>query len=325
MAACGGDGGGTAAQETEPGKANPGKDAVVQVDDRPEVTTPLADAEQASIQLPGGPDWLAFHDGFVWVKRDDGIVTRIDPATNRPKGDVRADTKSEQLCQGIGSGGGAVWSCSGSDVVQIDPKQLKVTASIPVGKIFDQGRLVFAAGKIWVLSGEGDRLVGIDARTADVGSTAELPAPCSELGPGAEMLWVLCPRAGVVLAVDPTSASVETQIELPEPSVAFGTERDLWVGSAGSLVRVDLDKLTPVARFANLDPGAEGSVAVDGENVWVRTQAGFLYRIDATSNVVAERIEPANALSGGDVVVEAGSVWTTAFDDKLLLRLRREA
>ena len=96
----------------------------------------------------------------------------------------------------------------------------------------------------------------------------------------------------------------------------------LWVGSAGSLVRVDLETLEPVARFANLDPGALGDITVDGDNVWVRTETGLLHRIHAPSNTVAERIEPANALSVGALLAEAGSLWTTASEDDVLLRLR---
>jgi DNA-binding beta-propeller fold protein YncE len=318
VAACGGDGDGTAVGETRSGA----EVAVVQVADRPKVTTSLADVQAASIRLIGGPDWLTSHGGFIWVKRDDGIVTRIDPTTNRPSGEVRADTKSDQLCQGIGSGGGAVWSCSGSDVVRIDPKRLEVTASVPVGKTFDSGRLVFAGGKIWVLSGEGDRLVGIDTATVSVGSTVELPVPCNELGFGGDMVWAFCRASGTVLAVDPTSASVEARLELDEPSMGFATERDLWVGSAGSLLRIDLETLQPVARFVNLDPGLEGTVTVDGENVWVRTRAGFLHRIHAPSNTVAEQIAPADALSGGDVLPRGEWLWVTASDDALLLRLR---
>jgi streptogramin lyase len=309
-AACGGDGGG-----------------LVEVEGIPEVTTPLADAEEASIELAGGPDWSTSHGGYVWIKRDNGMVTRIDPRTNKPTGDVIADTKSEEqfgqtLCQGIGSGGGAIWSCSGSDVVRIDPEQLKVTKSLPVAKVFDSGRLVFAADKIWVLTGEGDRLVGIDPSTSSVGTTVELPIPCNELGPGPEMVWAICPRDGKVLGIDPAGASVDVELELENPTVAFATERDLWVGSAGDLVRFDLEKLEPVAQFASLDPTSEGDLRVDGANVWVRSPAGFLYRIDAATNAVAERIEPPSPLSGGAVLVEAGSVWATAYNDNLLVRLR---
>jgi streptogramin lyase len=298
---------------------------VVDVATPAERTTPLNEARQASIELRGGPDWMTRHGGYVWVKRDDGMVNRIDPRTNTSNGEVRADTKSDQYCQGIGAGGGAIWSCSGSDVVRIDPKQLRVTHSIPVKKVFAQGRLVFAAGKIWAVSGEGDRLVGIDAATARQDTIVELPALCSELGPGVDLVWAICPDAGVVLGVDPVDASIAAELEVERPSVAFGTEEDLWVGSAGTLLRIDLDELEPVARFADLDPGPEGDIHVDGEDVWIRTPAGFLHRVDAATNTVAEQFKPTGALSGGSVVVEAGSLWTTAFDDALLLRLERRA
>ena len=323
LVACGGDSseGSTPAVETGSGETNAAADAVLEVEGDAEEAMALADVQEASTQL-ASPDWLTFDGSYLWVKQDDGMVVRIDPRTNRPKGKVRADTKSEHLCQGIGSGGGAVWSCSGSDIVRIDPRRLTVTDSIPVGKVFDQGRLVFVDGRIWVLTGDGDSLVGIDTATASPGSPIALPDACSELSAGPETIWVLCPVAGKVLAVDPASASVAAELEIDSPTFAAATESDLWVGSAGDLVRVDLETLEPVARFLGLDPGPDGDVAVDGEDVWVRTPAGFLHRIDAASNTVAEQIEPDEALSGGAVLVAEGSLWTTAFDDGLLLRLR---
>jgi streptogramin lyase len=326
LVACGGDGkeSSTPTAETGSGETNAAADAVLEVEGAAEATMSLADVQEASTRLVS-PDWLTFHEGFLWVKQDDGTVVRIDPRTSRPNGKVRADTKSEHLCQGIGAGGGAVWSCSGSDIVRIDPKRLTVTESIPVGKVFDQGKLVFVDGRIWVLTGEGDQLVGIDTASASPGSPIQLPDACSELGAGPDTIWVLCPIAGKVLAVDPASASVEAELEIDSPTFAVATESDLWVGSAGNLVRVDLETLQPVARFLGLDPGPDGDVAVDGEDVWVRTPAGFLHRIDAASNTVAEQIEPDEALSGGAVLFAEGSLWTTAFDDSLLFRLRPSA
>jgi streptogramin lyase len=325
LVACGGDGkeGSTPTVQTGSGEANAAA-AVLEVDGGAEETMALADVQEASMRLVS-PDWLTFHGGHLWVKQDDGMVVRIDARTNKPNGKVRADTKSEHLCQGIGSGGGAVWSCSGSDIVRIDPKRLAVTDSIPVGKVFDQGKLVFVGGRIWVLTGEGDSLVGIDTATVSPGSPIQLPDACSELAAGPDTLWVICPIAGKVLAVDPASASVEAELEIDSPSFAAATESDLWVGSKGDLVRVDIETLEPVARFRGLGPGPDGDVAVDGESVWVRSPAGFLHRIDATSNTVAEQVEPDEALSGGAVLFAEGSLWTTAFDDSLLLRLRPNA
>jgi streptogramin lyase len=299
---------------------------VVEVDQEPQITTPLAAVQEASITLPGEPDWLTSHGGFVWVKRADGFVTRIDPRTSRSSGEVHADTKSEQtrrpFCEGIGSGGGAVWSCSGSDVVRIDPKRLKVVASIPVRKVFAQGRLVFAGGRIWVISGEGDRLVGIDVSTNRIGPPIELPVACDDLGPGVDTVWVICPSAGTVLALDPASGSIDGRFELANPAGAFGTESDLWVGYEEGLARIDVKTLRQVARFAGLPPVTDLTVAE--EDVWVRTETGFLHRIDATSNTVAEQVHPKDAFSsGGSVLVAAGSVWVSAYDDDILLRLRR--
>lgn len=319
VAACGGNGDGARARTSQE------RTPVVEVNGTAEITTPLAAIQEASIALKGAPDWMTFYRGFIWVKRADGIVTRIDPRTNRPSGEVRADTKRDPFCEGLGSGGGAVWSCSGSDVVRIDPARLEVVASIPVRKVFNQGRLVFAGGRLWVISGEGDRLVGVDVSTNRVGPTIKLPVACSDLGPGPDTVWVLCPNTGAVLAVDPVSASVAGRLDLPNPSAAFETEDGLWVVYEEGLARIDVKSLKQVARFADLSSGAGGGdVVVAGQDVWVRTEFGFLHRIDATSNTVAVQAQPEDGLGGGSVLVAAGSVWTTAFDHNLLFRLRPE-
>jgi streptogramin lyase len=319
LAGCGGDDAGdgdrTSARER-------GAPEVATVPDRPRRTTPLGDVREASLSLPGGPDWLAALDGYVWVKRDDGVVTRVDPRATEPAGEVRADTKSDQFCQGIGAGGGAIWSCSGSDVVRIDPKRVRVVASVPVGKVFDQGRLVFADGHIWVIAGEGDRLVGIDVATSKPGPEVALPVICSELAPGPHTVWALCPGSDKVVAVDVAARSVVGELDLESPSAAYGTETDLWVGYRDGLARVDAETLEQVAIFANLDPGADGDVTVDAGNVWVRSADGFLHRIDERSNAVVEQIEPERRLSSGSLLAAEGSLWTTAYDDNVLLRLR---
>jgi outer membrane protein assembly factor BamB len=300
-----------------------GEPEIVEVSGPAQETTPLAQVQESEIALTGGPDWTTAYEGFVWVKRDDGFVTRIDPATNEPSGEVRADTKSDQYCQGIGSGEGAVWSCSGGDVVRIDPKTLEVVASIPVGKVFTQGRLVVANGHLWVLTGEGDRLTGIDTGTNRAGPEIELPFACSELGPGVDTVWVLCPTANRVVAVDVAEMEVRGDVEVEAPAAGFGTATDAWILSQRALIRIDAESLDPVARFTALaDPRLEGDVAVDGEDVWVRTDESFLHRVDASSNVVAEQIELEEPLSSGAVILHEGSIWTTAFNDELVLRLR---
>lgn len=63
------------------------------------------------------PSWLAVDDEAVYVRRDDGVVSNIDPDTN----DVTTLAEIPgDLCQGIGVGFGAVWTCSDTDVVATD-------------------------------------------------------------------------------------------------------------------------------------------------------------------------------------------------------------
>ena len=300
-----------------------GSSGPTEVAPEPEATTTLAESQQATIGLTGDPDWLTALDSFVFVKRANGLVTKIDTTTNEPVGEVQADTKSEssQFCEGIGTGGGSVWSCSKNDVVRIDPATLEVKESIPVGKIPDSGRLPFVGGNIWVLSGNGDQLVGIDAATGKPGPPLALPAPCTELGAGVDRVWAICPNANLVLGIDPEARTVEDEIVVASPTFAFGTGLDVWIGYADGLGRFDAESLDQTAIFSGLNPTDEGAVTVAGDHAWVRQQAGFLYRIDASTNTVVEQVVPDEPLSGGDVLVLEGAVWVSAYDDNLVLRL----
>jgi hypothetical protein len=73
-----------------------------------EVTaTPIEPRVQARLELIGGPDHLAAAAGSVWVRKDDGMVVRIDPDDTT---EVATITTSERLCQGLGADDAAVWS-----------------------------------------------------------------------------------------------------------------------------------------------------------------------------------------------------------------------
>ena len=296
----------------------------------PQHITPLRAVQQASIPVPN-LSWLTFYQGFVWVKRDDGFVTRIDPRSNKPSGQVGAYTDQQHYCQGIGAGGGAIWSCSGSSITRIDPGRMKIVATIAVGKAYDQGRLVFADGHLWVITGTtGDQLTGIDAATNRPGPVITLPAGCDDLAnlaPGTSAVWVLCPSftpgASRIVKVNVARRTIQGTLALTAFN-GFATPTDLWAGSDRGLVRVDAQTLQPVALFTRVNTGLDGDVAVDGDRVWVRSQGGFLYRLDARTDRVTEQIKPDGQPGGGSVLLAAGSLWTTADDISYLLRLRAD-
>ena len=176
----------------------------------------------------------------------------------------------------------------------------------------------------------GNQLTGIDAATNRPGPVITLPANCSDLAnlaPGTSAVWVLCPSftpgASRVIKVDVARRRIQGTLTLTALN-GFATSTDLWTGSDRGLVRVDATTLQPVALFQGVNTGLDGDVAVDGDRVWVRSQDGFLYRLDARTDTVTEQIKPDDAPGGGSLLLATGSVWTTADDISYLLRLRSE-
>jgi outer membrane protein assembly factor BamB len=309
VAAAGCGGGATSRKDTRAATPTP---PAVTVGNRAQRTVPLRRLLQAEIPTPNG-SWLTYYDGSIWVKRDDGYVNRVDPHTNKRTGQVGSYT-GYNYCQGIGAGGGAIWSCEQGAITRIDPHTVKIVARIPIAKAFDQGRYAFVRGRIWLITGTyGNQLTGIDPATNTPGPPIRLPYGCSDLAPGAEAVWVLCPLNGHIVKVDVARRRVDATAALPSTYNGFATATDLWAGSNSDLVRVDATTLKPKAIFKLAGPGQFGDVTVDGSNVWVSTSEGHLYKIDATTNTIIEHVTPPPQQGGGgSLIAAAGSLWNTA-------------
>jgi hypothetical protein len=102
---------------------------------KPAKAIPLAKVTEAKINTGGAPDWLTSDGTALWTKRDTGEVVRIDPATNTVTATTEIYTNpTEDDCQGIGFGDGAIWTCRRGDIVRVDPVTAAVVTSIPVDR-----------------------------------------------------------------------------------------------------------------------------------------------------------------------------------------------
>lgn len=274
------------------------------------------------------PDQLVFVQGFIWVKTDDGHVVQVDPATNSVVGEIKVDTTSASFdyCQGLGSDGENVWACSASgdenvrtiDVVRIDPVEKRVTATVKVGKIFDQFKMPFLHNKIWVLSGNGEQLVGIDINTNEPTSPIDLGVRCFQVEAAGESLLATCRLANLVLRIDPEKMAVTERLAFPGPISIAATENDIWLNLGNAIVRLDPQTLAPIIAFTGL---FNADMYATNDAVWVRLDAGFLYRIDPSSNQLVEQIKTEQYFSIGSIITTSDSIWTTASDDDLLIRI----
>jgi hypothetical protein len=291
----------------------------------------LADRLLASLEIRYA-DELAWAQGYIWVKTDDGRVVKVDPATNTLVADIKVDTTldANHYCQGLGTDGESLWACSASgdedartiDVVRLDPATLGVIATVPVNKVFDQMAMPIVRNRVWVLTEGGTQLVGIDQSTNEPQAGVALEARCFQIAPVGSNLLATCPLDNVMLLINPDTSEVVERMEIQNPRRAVSNDQGVWLARASDVMRLDPQTLIPVVTFAGLpEVGATGDLIVTDNAVWVRVASGFLYRIDPAINTIVEQIALDEALSGGSLLAAEDSLWTTAYDDHLLLRL----
>jgi glutamine cyclotransferase len=274
------------------------------------------------------PDELIFLHDFIWVKTDDGHLIQVDQTSNSVAGDIKVDTTTDpyHYCQGLSTDGESIWVCSASgdennrtiDVVRIDPNTKRVVDTIKVGKIFEQFKMPFLMDKIWVLTGNGDKLVGIDITNNQPSSAIDLGVRCFQLEAVDKELLATCSLDNLVLRIDPQKMEVTDRLTFSSPLNIAATENGIWLKQGNSVTRLDTQSLNPVAVFTNL---FDADIFATNEAVWVRLKNGFLYQIDPINNQLVEQIKTDQSLSIGSILVTSDSIWTTASDDDILFRL----
>jgi outer membrane protein assembly factor BamB len=219
-----------------------------------------------------------------------------------------------------------VWTCSThlktTTMVRLDPTTGAVVESFDIDKFYDQLRLPYVDGRIWVSADGGKTLAGLRAG-GDV-RRLMLDKACGQVAGTERSLVVSCFIDGVVQRVDAESGKVLARADVPQPGVVAATADDVWVGSSDGLLRLDARTLRRKAVFRELSPLLFGDVRATADDVWVRLKGErFLYRIDPSTNQVAEYVKGDPNLSSGSVLVTDDAIWTTAYDNQQLFRLSR--
>jgi YVTN family beta-propeller protein len=280
---------------------------------------------------PGGYgiSGAAFGEGSVWVTSPTG-VDRIDPSTNAAVATIKVGTNPERFAFGAGS----VWVSVTGDgqVVRIDPGSNRVTARIPVGG--QPAGITFADGSIWVAVRQDATLVRIDPTTDRVVATVPLPmAPFNvDATPGA--IWLTADRGSgeslhsALLRVDP--AHTADGATVVAASVASGgaaelvaTTESVWFVVPSGVFRLDVATERITARIA-VHQGTSG-LAAGGGSIWAFSSAGFVGRIDPTTNTVADEVAVAVASDGAVWEVSgtygAGAAWFRDVDAGRVIRV----
>jgi len=277
------------------------------------------------------PEEIVFAKDFIWVHLVNGYLVQVDPISNTMISAVKTDTTNDpnHYCQGLGTDGENIWVCSASgdedhrtiDVVRVDPSSQSVVATVEVGKIFDQLYMPFAQNQIWVLTGDGSKLVGIDVSNNQPSPAIDLGTRCFHLAALGNILYASCGLDNLVIKIDPEKKEILARQTLQDyPKFVFAAKDGLWVSQDQSVTRLDTESLNPIVTIAGITPS---DINATETAVWVWEYGkGVLYNIDPTTNEVTELIKPDKPfISGGGVLPTSDSIWLTVDENDLLLRL----
>jgi virginiamycin B lyase len=200
-----------------------------------------------------------------------------------------------------------------------------VVATIAVGGAASQ--VTVAAGAVWVGGWDTGMLVRVDPATNRIAARIRVGRPQESpiaVAATAEAVWVVDFGDAQVLRVDPATNRVVARIPVRGGAGGIATGAGaVWVTSGeggdqhhGWFQRIDPSRNRVVATTA-VPSGMLWDIDVDGPSVWVGSELGGLFRIDAHTSRVTTIRKPGGAPEGGaggvgHLAAGAGAVWVAS-------------
>ena len=208
----------------------------------------------------------------------------------------------------------SLWVHEPTSMVRVDLATSAVTGTVPLPWM-DYGYDATGAGSVWQTDYENDVLVRIDPVADKVITSIPVGSAPAGVAVTEDSVWVADEHDGAVQRVDPATDRVIATIPVGPtgsagPQIMTAGPGGVWVDIQNnqSVVRVDAATNTVGLRVP-----LEGSVASDGEKVWIEVDAGTnglsqVVRIDPVSGKVITTVDlDTQGICG--MAVGLGSVW----------------
>ena len=160
----------------------------------------------------------------------------------------------------------------------IDTHSDRVVGVAPVGA--RPGTVAFGAGSLWVANLDDQTIARVDPRTLH--TLAEIPvgSPPTGIATSAGGVWV------VESNLNPAAYTSSVLVRRVDP---------------------EFNWFSATVPIGNVNPDAPGTVAAQGNSVWVAPSAGLLTRINALTATKAQQLDP-NASPAG-IAIGDGAIW----------------
>jgi streptogramin lyase len=279
---------------------------------------------------------LASAFGSVWAGvegEDDGLLVRVDPATNR----VTGRTGLGGVPKAIGAGDGSLWVfvLTGRRH-RIAAKLLRVDAAsgrVLVRRTLDTGRpnvsqvpgsesIHYGFGSLWITDGPRHRVYRFDPASGRVLASVKVGLCPQGLAFAGGRVWIADRQDGAVRELDPARNRVVGRaiaVSTYDQSVGRSLGDMLWLGTRDGRVwiydpsRPGLVVLDPATRRIAATPspaaGRAGGVAASGSTLWL-ADSGGIGRIGlADGRPIGSRLPLRTSSTGTSFA--AGSFWVT--------------
>jgi DNA-binding beta-propeller fold protein YncE len=271
----------------------------------------------ARVRLRHGPTSLGFGSGGLWVTRDDGRLSFVDPRSNQ----VKRTTRTGRFPVGVAFAGDAVWIANSEDdtVSRFDARTGRRAQTVRVGDA--PSDLAVGARAVWVANGLDDTVTRLDARTGRVQAVlhvGEPPLGVRTIAAGPDGVWVT--GRDVLVRIDPRSNRIVGRLALDSPSGPALTHDGLWIASEDGRTVTRLDRRSG-RRQAVVRVGSNPTfVAADDRFAWVLNNGeGTVTQIDALTNRVVGTIPVGGPAF--QLVVGAGAVWVQGYGGRAVVRI----
>jgi YVTN family beta-propeller protein len=163
-----------------------------------------------------------------------------------------------------------------NSLAAIDPLTNRVVASIPVGT--RPGGVTFGSGSLWVANQDDETVSRVDPTSLSTLRNVSVSAAPTGLAASAGAIWVA--------ESNPFASTISVTSIDPQ-----------------------FDAIGPTTQVSNIVPGGSGTVAAQGNTVWIAPSSGLLTRLNAADGRVERRIDPNSGPSA--IALRDGAVWMT--------------
>lgn len=188
------------------------------------IATGIANPEEGELNVVAGA-------GSVWIASDaKGVISRIDPATNR----VTATIPTNAGAYYLAFGHDALWAVSskGQTLQRINPNTNAVVATIPLGR--QPGFLAAGEGGVWVQEQGDGTVAAIDPKTNTLRGRVKVGASLKygDIDTGGGKVWLRTTEEQTFAVIDPKTLTVLARKGKPSGSGALRyTRAGVWTSA----------------------------------------------------------------------------------------------